>query len=104
MIGKRMGTTVVVAAFVFFALTTPAAAEWLTDYYAGASITERSCSPARRTRRRCLRGPVRASQEIRRRTAVQDRDFRARTKRKILSHRHERQVCGSRQGTARAVR
>lgn len=41
MIGKRMGTTVVVAAFVFFALTTPAAAEWLTDYYAGASITQK---------------------------------------------------------------
>jgi hypothetical protein len=40
-IGKRMGTTVVVAAFVFFALTTPAAAEWLTDYYAGASITQK---------------------------------------------------------------
>lgn len=41
MIGRRTGTTAFVAVLVFLALTTPAAAEWLTDSYAGASITER---------------------------------------------------------------
>ncbi len=41
MIGKRTGTAAFVAVLLFLALTTPAAAEWLTDYYVGASITEK---------------------------------------------------------------